>query len=84
MDTCMCIPLQPMTASFPRPDDREAARAERRVWMQTMCPMHQTMVSAATLVRCKVVRDYVGAVSAISVIIHATSHASRAKQVADM
>jgi hypothetical protein len=46
----MCLLLQPMTANFSRPDDLEAAKAERKMWMQTMCPMHQTMVSAPALV----------------------------------
>ena len=47
--------LQPMTASFSRPDEPEAARAERKMWMQTMCPMHQTMVSATAMVGSRVV-----------------------------
>lgn len=42
--------LQPMTANFSRPDDPEEAKAERRKWMQTMCPMHQTMVAASAIV----------------------------------
>lgn len=46
---CACPP-QPMTANFPRPADPEAARVERRMWMRTMCPMHQTMVSASAMV----------------------------------